>query len=77
MPEEERLRELLMDHLDLDERLLVRDLTFDELAADSLTLLELLTAIENTFHIDLEEEAFASCTNVGALYDLVMAKIRS
>ena len=77
MLDEERLRDLLMDHLDLDESLLVRDLTFDELAADSLTLLELLIAIENTFDVELEDDSFAACADLGALCDLVMAKIRS
>lgn len=76
MSDEERLRELLMERLEIDESLLVRDLSFDELAVDSLTLLELLVAVENEFDISLEDEAFASCADLGEMYDMIMAKIR-
>lgn len=76
MPEEERLRELFMEYLEIDESLLVRELTFDELSVDSLTLLELLTAVENEFDLELDDEAFGACGDLGEMSDLIMAKIR-
>ena len=76
MTEDERLRELLMTHLEIDESLLLRELTFDELAADSLTLLELLTAVENEFDLELDEDAFGACRTLGQLYDLIQTELR-
>ncbi|MBQ6808270.1 MAG: acyl carrier protein [Firmicutes bacterium] len=76
MPEEERLRELFMEYLELDESLLLPEMSFDELAVDSLTLLELLTAIENEFDLELDDEAFGACNDLGEMSDMILAKIR-
>ena len=51
-------------------------MSFDELAVDSLTLLELLTAIENEFDLELDDEAFGACNDLGEMSDMILAKIR-
>ena len=56
MSEEDRIKELLIEQLKVDETIINRDLTFDELAVDSLELLELVVAIEEEFDISLRFE---------------------
>ena len=51
MSEEERIKEILMEQLKLDENSIDRDVSIDSLAIDSLELMELLVTIEEEFDI--------------------------
>ncbi len=77
MSEEERIREMVLEYFQIDESLLVPELSFDELAVDSLTMLELLTAIEEEFDIHLDDECFEACENYGQMCELIMERIRN
>lgn len=54
-----------------DERLLGEP--FEALDVDSLTLLEFVMKVENTYDVELDEEAVNRCKNVGDLVALVAA----
>ena len=54
-----------------DEKLLGEPL--EALGVDSLTLLEFVMAVENTYDVELDEEDVNRCENVGDLVALVAA----
>jgi len=54
-----------------DEKLLGEPL--EALGVDSLTLLEFVMAVENTYDLELDEEDVNRCKNVGDLVALVAA----
>jgi len=54
-----------------DEKLLGEPL--EALGVDSLTLLEFVMAVENTYDVELDEEDVNRCKNVGDLVALVAA----
>ncbi|MDO4581873.1 MAG: acyl carrier protein [Bacillota bacterium] len=74
--EEERIKEIMLEQLAIDESLLSRDLTLDALAIDSLDALELIVALEEEFDIELDEELFGDCENIGQISDLIISKIK-
>ena len=75
MNEEDHIQEIIMEQLDIDESLWHRNLTFDELAVDSLQLLELVVNLEQAFDLDLDDEKLADCETVGEAMDLVLASL--
>lgn len=53
----ERLRKIVIDMLDTNEAKVVPETSFtDDLEADSLEIVELLTAIEDEFHIEISDK---------------------
>ena len=72
---EEKLRDIFVDQLDMDESLWDPELTFEELAVDSLDMTELLVTIEDAFDIDLaaHDDELAACENVGQFVKIVLA----
>lgn len=77
MPEERRLRRMLAEQFALDETTLERDTLLDDLNLDSLEILELLTAIEDEYDIQLDAREFADCENLGDMADLIIDKVRN
>ena len=47
----------------------------DELGADSLDLVELVMALEETFDIEVDEDELKEIKTVGEAFDLIYAKI--
>lgn len=76
MMEEEQIKELFLEQAQIDESLWHRELTFDELALDSLQLLELVVGLEQAFDIQLDDQRLARCETVGEALDFVLARIR-
>ncbi|NLF79897.1 MAG: acyl carrier protein [Clostridia bacterium] len=76
MPEEDRIKEIFMDQLKLDESIVSRELTFDSLAIDSLELLELVVAIEEEFDITLDDQLLSRMETLGEMSDFIMEKIK-
>ena len=72
---EEKLRDIFVDQLDMDESLWDPELTFEELAVDSLDMTELLVTIEDVFDIDLaaHDDELATCENVGQFVSIVLS----
>ena len=55
---------------------IVREASFaDDLDADSLDLVELVMALEDTFDVTVDESELDGITTVGAAYDLIVAKL--
>ena len=76
MSEEERIKEILVDQLKVDESILSRDLSFDSLAIDSLELLELIVAIEEEFDIALDDQEMRRLETLGEMSDFILEKIK-
>jgi acyl carrier protein len=53
----ERLKKLIVELLEVDETKVVPEASFvDDLGADSLDVIELITAVEDTFGIEIPDE---------------------
>ncbi|KPC80813.1 MULTISPECIES: acyl carrier protein [Streptomyces] len=52
-----------------------RDSTFDDLTADSVSLLRLMVAIQSKFDVDLDVVDMFTVGNVGELIDLVEGRM--
>ena len=76
MQAETQLKELLLTQLHLNESELRPELSFDDLAVDSLELLELVVAIEDAFDIRLDEAQLAACATLAEAAELIMEKYR-
>ena len=67
-----KLVELVVDQLDIDPERIVEDATFiEDLGADSLDLLQLLTALEDEFELSIPDEQFESISTVGDVLDIL------
>jgi len=72
----EKVREIICDQLDLEDDQVTMDSTMtQELGADSLDILDLLTSMEEEFEIDMPEEEVESMQTVGELVDYIKGKI--
>ena len=76
MSEEERIKEIFIEQLKVDESIISRDLTLDQLAVDSLELLELIVAIEEEFDISLDEHQLDKMETLGEMVNFILEKIR-
>ena len=68
---EEKIRDLFVEQLDMDESLWHPELTFEELAADSLAIIELIVGLEDAFAIELDDEKLLACATVGQFVAIV------
>ena len=48
---------------------------FDDLGADSLDLVELVMALEETFSVEVGEDELKDISTVGAAFELIYAKL--
>jgi len=68
----ERMKEILVDQLGIDESEIVPEASFiDDLAADSLDIVELIMTMEEEFGIEIPEEEVETLTTVGAAVDYI------
>ncbi len=73
---EKKLVELLVDELGIDSESITMDATFEEdLEVDSLGVVELLMALEDTFGVKIPDEEAEAISTVGEAVDLVMQKL--
>lgn len=68
----EELKQLFAEQFQLDAQQIRSELTFAELAIDSLEWMELTVAIEDAFGIQLDEAALARCHNLGEAAQLIL-----
>ena len=80
MTTEERVREVISEHLGVDESEVTGDATLESLGADSLDLADLRIALDNEFQLDIPEEEWdglvSSSRNVSDLVQLIEKKIQ-
>lgn len=73
---EARMTDLLVDELGLDRDRINPAARFEEdLEVDSLGVVELLMALEDTFGVSIPDDEAESITTVGAAVDAVMQKL--
>lgn len=70
----EEIREIIATILEVDvERISPTTHFWDELEADSLQGIEILSALERRFHITIEQSLLAGMRDVQSTYEVVMA----
>ncbi|MEE1049650.1 MAG: acyl carrier protein [Clostridia bacterium] len=62
----EKVKEIIMDQLDVDEDMITMDASFvDDLEADSLDVVELMMAMEEEFDIEISDEDAEGIVTIG------------
>ncbi len=70
-----RLKELIVELLEIDESEITMEASFmDDFGADSLDIIELLTAVEEAFGVEIPDEDAGKLQTVKDAVDYVMAK---
>ena len=70
----DKKKEILVDQLGVDESEVTMEAAFiDDLAADSLDVVELIMTMEEEFGIEIDEEDVESLTTVGAAVEYIKA----
>ncbi|HAJ73391.1 MAG TPA: acyl carrier protein [Lachnospiraceae bacterium] len=71
----DKVRDVLCEQLDIDPEEITMDTRFKEdLDADSLDLLELVTTLEDEYGINISEEDMEKLTTVGAVVEYLDSK---
>ena len=71
-----RLKEIIMDRLDVEEDQIVPEATFvEDLGADSLDIVELIMGIEEEFDIEIPDEDAEKLISVGEATNYTLSKI--
>ena len=61
----EKLRDIIVEVLQIDPEQVTVDTTFEDLDADSLDVYQIISAISNEFDIEISDEDAESITTVG------------
>lgn len=69
----DKIAEVVVDVLDIDPSEVSEDTTFDDLDADSLERLQLVTAIEDEFGVEIDDEKLLSLNSVSDAIDAIEA----
>ena len=68
----EKIRQIIADVLNIDEQEIKMDSTFvDDLGADSLDIFQIIMGIEETFDIEIDNDAADEITSVGDAVDQI------
>jgi acyl carrier protein len=71
-----KLKELVMDRLNVEEDQIKPDASFvEDLGADSLDIVELIMGIEEEFEVEIPDEDAEKLTNVGEALAYVKTKL--
>lgn len=72
----DKFKECAVEVLQVPEDKITREARFaEDLDADSLDLVELVMALEETFDVDVNESELEGIETIGQAYDLIVAKI--
>jgi acyl carrier protein len=72
----ERLQDIIVEQLDIEPDLITEETSLiDDLGADSLDLLQLITAIEDEFDIQVADEDFESIQTIGDALDQIIGLV--
>ncbi len=72
----EKFRQCAVEVLQVPEDKITKDARFaEDLDADSLDLVELVMALEETFDVDVNESELEGIETIGQAFDLIVAKI--
>ncbi|HCA40273.1 MAG TPA: acyl carrier protein [Aminobacterium sp.] len=71
-----RLKEIIMDRLDVEDGQIVLEASFvEDLGADSLDIVELIMGIEEEFDIEIPDEDAEKLTSVGEAMKYTLEKL--
>lgn len=71
-----RLKEIIIDRLDVEEDQIVPEASFvEDLGADSLDIVELIMGIEEEFDIEIPDEDAEKLTTVGEAMNYTIGKL--
>ncbi len=69
----EKLKGIIVEQLGVEENLVTKEATFvDDLSADSLDIVELVMGIEESFDMQIPDEAAEKIVTVGDVVDYIM-----
>ena len=72
----DKIKDILVDQLGVEEGEVTMEASFiDDLAADSLDVVELIMTMEEEFGIEIDEEDVESLTTVGAAVEYIKAHL--
>ena len=69
----EEFREIVVDLLEVEAADVTTEVTFVELGADSIDLVELASALEKHFQVRLDEQRVYEVETVGELFEMIPA----
>lgn len=72
---EEKIKEIIMEALCVNEDEISDNVTFDELGADSLNIIEIVSMIEDEFEIEIEFEEFSAIETYGQMVSVLRDKL--
>lgn len=61
----DKIKDIVVDQLDVDEEEVTMETSFEDLDADSLDIVELIMALEEEFGIEIPDEDAEKLTSVG------------
>lgn len=71
----EKVKEITAEQLDIDESLITMEASFiNDLEADSLTLVQLMMALEEEFDVEIPDEEADEISTVGDAVNYINAK---
>jgi len=70
----EKIKEIVVDQLGVEENEITMETTFEQLNADSLDIVELIMAFEEEFGIEISDEDAEKLTTVAAAVNYVKEK---
>ncbi|HOB10051.1 MULTISPECIES: acyl carrier protein [Acetomicrobium] len=72
----DKLKQIVIDRLDVDEDQITPDASFvEDLGADSLDIVELIMGIEEEFDIEIPDEDAEKLTTVGGALEYIKSKL--
>lgn len=71
----EKIRGVIAETMDVDGQTITEATTFEDLDADSLDRIELVTALEDELGIQVSDDALESIVSVGDAVDAVVASL--
>lgn len=71
----EKVRDIIVEQLNVDEDAVTMDATFADLGADSLDVVELVMAIEEGFDVQIEDEDVEKISTVGDIVEHLKERV--
>lgn len=71
----EKIKNIIVDQLSVDEEEVTMETSFEDLNADSLDVVELIMALEEEFGLEISDEDAEKLTTVGAAVNYVKEKL--